>query len=217
MSGIASLGSAPNCTDNNNSTFYLQTLGVLPGDSASIYIYAVTGPTTIAITVTDAVLVADYYELWESSNPGFTGPTTVLVGTTPQVETGSPLVAPFYNPLWDGLASPTAFSSATFTVTVPSGVTYFAVRDAIQDSMAVTLDGPCGTTEATLVFVGCHETLPHPITVLPDFVSCGFSISFAPALTSSVPQFNYPSFLVAALALPLLILLRKRISSEPRP
>lgn len=216
VGGIASLGSGPNCTDNNNSALYFQTLGVLPANSVSIYIYAVTGPGPVAITVTDAVLVADYYELWMSSNPGFTGPTTTLVGTTPPVETGSPLVAPFYNPQWDGLAPPTAFSSATFTVNLPSGTTYFAVRDAVQDSMAATLDGPCGRTETTLVLLGCTETSPHPITVLPDFVDCSFTISFAPPSASSVPEFNSPTFVVAALALPLLFLLQKRYSVWPR-
>lgn len=216
VAGIVSLGSSPDCTDNGNSAFYFKSLGTLPADSVSIYIYTVTGPGTVAITVTDALLVADYYELWQSSNPGFTGPTTVLVGTTPPVETGSPLVAPFYNPLWDGLASPTGFSSATFIVNVPSGTTYFAVRDAIQDSMAAKLDGPCGTTETTLVLSGCVQTTPHSITVLPDFLDCGFSITFAPSATG-VPEFNSPSLAVAALALPLLFLLRKRVSGGLHP
>jgi len=195
-------------TTYTDNAFYTLSLGTLP-DSVSINIYAVTGPATVAITVTDCCDVGDYYQLWESSNAVFTAPT--LVGTTPQVHTDSSIVAPSYNPLWDGKGS--TYSAATFIVTVPSGTTYFAVRDSIQDAMGVLLDAPCSETTLSLVSLGCTAT---GISVLPDFLLAGFSITFASSASQGAPQFSSPPFMVAALALPLLLLLRKMKASGQR-
>jgi hypothetical protein len=191
-----------------DDAYFSSSLGALP-DSVSINIYAVTGPATIAIKVTDCCDYGDYYQLWESSSAGFTAPT--LVGTTPQVHTDSSIVAPSYNPLWDGTGS--TYSTATFVVAVPSGITYFAVRDSIQDAMGALLDGPCSKTTLQLVSLGCTA---NGISVLPDYLLAGFTIGFARSTSHGAPEFGTPPFMLAALALPLLFLLRRTLPNRNR-
>ena len=66
---------------------------------------------------------------------GLTG--WALVGTTPTVHTDSNLVAPSYNPLWDGTG--TNNSEGSFTVPV-SGTAIFAIRDELLDPLVASLD-----------------------------------------------------------------------------
>jgi hypothetical protein len=190
------------------------SLGALP-DSVSVNIYAVTGPASISITILDFFAVGDYYELWESSSPAFSSPT--LVGTTPQVKTDTNIVAPSFNPLWDGTGS--THSTGTFIVSVPSGTTYFAVRDAIQGALGAALlvsPFPCGTiTLSTLLSSGCTAT--GVSVVAGVFLVAGFTVAFANAPSQGVPEFDSPSFLLAALALPFIFLLRGRVGAKHRP
>ena len=192
----------------NDIAVFGSSLGTLT-DSVSTNIYAVTGPATVAITVEDLFVVGDYFELWESSSPGFTAPT--LFGTTPPVHTDANLVAPGANPLWDGAGS--AHSTKTFIVPVPSGVTYFAVRDALQDAAGAALlvsPFPCGSISlSTLLSSGCSAT---GISLTGGvFLLAGLAVSFANAPQVGAPEFGLSPFLVAALALPLIVLLKARV------
>lgn len=184
-----------------DSASYSNSFGVFP-HSVSFDEYVVTGPATIAVTVTDAFYIADYFQLYEDTNSNFASPT--LVGTTPQVNTDGNLVAPTHDALWDGTGS--THSSATFTVTVGSGSTYFVVVDPLLEAMGAQLDVPCGVSTSALVTTGCNVPGIH---VAGGFSPAGYSITFKTA-TIGVPEFGAPLIAVSAAALPLLMLLRGR-------
>jgi hypothetical protein len=188
------------------NVIYSDSLGSLP-DSVSIGEYAVSGPATIAITITDNGYIADYYQLWEDTDPGFSSPAPTLVGTTPQVHTDSNLKAPFYDSLWDGTG--TTYSSETFTLSVGSGTTYFVLVDPLFDAMGSALDGPCGVSTAVLLSSGCTVSGLHPIQVSTGFSPGSYYITFNPAV-SGVPEFGSTPLLAAAVAIPALMLLKNR-------
>ncbi|HTT16048.1 MAG TPA: hypothetical protein VMH49_01640 [Thermoplasmata archaeon] len=146
----------------------------LPNDSWAQNVYAVPGPVEVFVEVTDCCLVGDYYELWETTDSSLhTGWS--LVGTTPEVPTGSALVAPGYDPHWSGTGS--VYSSASFAVAIPSGVTeYFAVRDALFDEVGGVLDGPCAETTVELNTIGCTAA---GISVGSGWSPAGFAIAFS--------------------------------------
>ena len=160
--------------------------GAIPADSWSDNMYWIKGPARIIITVTDGFWFGDYYELWMTTSPSWhvlTNPfgTAVsfwkLVGTTPAVHTDGHLVAPSYNPLWDGTG--TVYSSGAFYVSIPCGVTaYFRVRDALFDSMGNALDPVLQETTAQLVSMGGSAT---GVYVNPGWSPAGFAISITPA------------------------------------
>lgn len=200
----------PSCYKDN--VFYGNSRGdIFEAASLGIYEVTVTSTTTVAITITDANIVGDYYQLWQSSNAAFTG--AAMVGSpTAQVHTDvdGALVAPHYDSLWDGSASETAgsYSSGTVDVTLSPGTTYFAVQDLIQGAMGAKLDAPCGgVTTSALITNGCSETSPYPITVLAgDWSGSGYTIEFAVA--TGAPQFGGSPVVVAAVAVCLLALVR---------
>lgn len=160
--------------------------GAIPADSWSDNMYWIKGPAKIIITITDVGFVGDYYELWMTTSPSWhvlTNPfdTVVsfwkLVGTTPAVYTDGYLVAPSYNPLWDGTGK--VYSSGAFCVWIPCGVTaYFRVRDALFDSMGNALDSVLHETTAQLVSLGGSAT---GVYVHSYWNPAGFDISFTPA------------------------------------
>jgi len=74
---------------------------------------------TVSIGITDCCYEGDFYSLWMTTDiTGLTGWT--LVGTTDQVDTGSQLAAPTFDPYWTGTG--TAYSSTTFNVPVAGTV-----------------------------------------------------------------------------------------------
>lgn len=194
-----------------DSASYDNSVGALT-QSVSLREYAVTGPATISISVSDLFFVGDYYSIYEDTDGGFASPAPTLVGTTPQVETGASLKALSYNPLWDGGGS--TFSAGTFVVTIGSGTTYFVVVDDLFAAMGSALDAPCATTTDNLLAVGCAAS---GITVLSPFSPAGYSITFNTATSTGVPQFGAPPVVAAAIILPLLALLRSRrvLASHP--
>jgi len=130
---------------------------------------------TVSIGITDCCYEGDFYSLWMTTDiTGLTGWT--LVGTTDQVDTGSQLAAPTFDPYWTGTG--TAYSSTTFNVPV-AGTVLFAVRDDIFDSM-VTLLGP-SCSGAAVVTAGCSAT---GISVAGGWSPAGYGITFADAGTS---------------------------------
>jgi hypothetical protein len=176
---------------------------VSPNTSWSDDIYQVTGSGVITITVTDCCFVADYYSLWMTTDPtGLTGWT--LVGTTPQVHTDSNLVAPGFNPLWDGTG--TNNSAGSFTVSV-SGTALFAVRDELFDPLVAALASSCGGS-ANLLSNGCDEP---GIFISPGFSPAGVVLTFSPVTESSVPEFGAPSMVMAAAGLLGVALLARKL------
>ena len=135
-------------------------------------VFSVTYTGTVAITITDCCYEGDFYQLWSTTDPtGLTGWT--LVATTDQVNTGSELAAPTYDPSWTGTG--TQYSSTTFNIPM-SGTVLFAVRDAIFDKMVSLLGPSC--SGALVVTDGCTAT---GISVSGGWSPAGFDISFAAA------------------------------------
>lgn len=208
----------PACFTDN--VFYGNSKGAI-SNAASLGIYevTVTSTTTVAITITDANIVGDYYQVWQSSNAAFTGATPVG-SPTPQVHTDKDgaLVAPHYNPLWDGTASESVggYSTGTIDVTLAPGTTYFAVQDLIQDAMGAKLDAPCGgVTTNALITNGCAESSPYHIAVLAgDWSGSGYTIQFA--VPTGAPQFGASPVAVAAAAVFLLALVRAGLGRPSR-
>jgi len=174
-----------------------------PNTSWSDDIYQVTASGVITITITDCCYIADYYSLWMTTDPtGLTGWT--LVGTTPEVHTDSNLVAPSFNPLWDGTG--TSNSAGSFAVSV-SGTTLFAVRDELFDPLVAALASSCGGA-ANLLSNGCSAP---GISMSPGFSPAGVILTFSPITTSSVPEFGAPPMAMAAVGLLAVALLVRRL------
>ena len=188
--GTACPGGLTGCTVSQNTSW-------------SDDVYAVTASGPVTITVTDCCYVADYYSLWMTTDPtGLTGWT--LVGTTPTVHTDSNLVAPSYNPLWDGTG--TNNSEGSFTVSV-SGTAIFAVRDELLDPLVASLGPQCGGA-ANLLSNGCSES---GISVASGFSPAGLIISFSAPTASLVPEFGAPSMVMAAVGLLAVALMIRRL------
>jgi len=186
-----------------HSVLYSNSVGVL-SNSVSTGEYALTGPATLTITITDNQIYGDYYALYNSTSSSFS--TATLVGTTPQVHTDGNLVAPTYNPLWDGTGS--TYSTGTFTVRIGSGTTYFVAVDLLLTAIVSQLTAPCGnpTVTALLQTTGCN--VPGILLKSP-FQPSTFEISFQNA-TTGVPQFGGSPVLLVVAVLPLLYLLRSK-------
>jgi len=138
-------------------------------------VFSVTYTGTLSITITDCCYEGDYYSLWQTSDPtGLTGWT--LVATTDQVDTGSELVAPTFDPFWTGTG--TQYSSTTFNIPV-SGTTLFAVRDELFDPMVSLLGPSCGGS--AVVTDGCSAT---GIYASSSWSPAGYEIDFAAAATA---------------------------------
>lgn len=191
---------------------YDNSLGALP-NSVSLSEYAVTGPATVSISLSDLYYVGDYYTIYSDTDPGFSSPAPTVVGTTPQVQTGPSLVAPSYNPNWDGAGS--TYSGGTFTVAVGAGTTYFVVVDDLFSAMGSLLDTPCGVTTDVLLSAGCTVTGTPGITVFAAFNPAGYEITFNAAAPIGAPEFGTSTLAVAAVILPLLIILRARRFGRP--
>ena len=137
-------------------------------------IFSVTYTGTVAITITDCCYEGDYYALYSTTDPtGLTGWT--LVGTTDQVDTGSELAAPTYDPFWTGTGS--AYSSTTFNIP-QTGTVLYVVRDVIFNTMVTLLGSSCGGSD--VVYDGCSAT---GISVSSGWSPAGFDISFAAGTT----------------------------------
>jgi hypothetical protein len=176
---------------------------VSPNTSWSDDVYAVTASGPVTVTITDCCYIADYYSLWMTTDPtGLTGWT--LVGTTPSVHTDSNLVAPTYNPLWDGTG--TNNSQGSFTVPV-SGTAIFAIRDELFDPMVASLGAQCGGA-ANLLSNGCSQP---GIFVMSGFSPAGVIVSFSAPTTSLVPEFGAPSMVMAAVGLLAIALMTRRL------
>ena len=188
-----------------DSAKFANGLGAL-NESVSLSEYAVIGPGTFAITITDRFYFGDYYSLYEDTDPGFSSPAPALVGTTPQVHTGPQLTAPTHNPLWDGTGS--AWSGSTLVVTLGAGTTYFVVVDGFFRALSV-LDPACGTSTQLLLTSGCSVS---GVAVSPGFDPAGYSITFKASSPLGAPEFDLGPLLAVAIAVPLVFLTRNRYS-----
>lgn len=215
LTSTVNAASLPSCF--TDFTSYLNTSGAVQ-DSMSYGVFSLTvaSPTVVDITVTDLALYGDYFALWQSSSPTMSGATTV--GATPSLDTDANLVGTSYNPAWTGTGA--VYSSATFAVSLSAGTHYFAVQDLIQDAMGSVLDSPCqgapaGATlpsavTAALLGTSCDKSTPLVHVGANDWTGSSYTISFALAPASGAPEFGLSSVIVAAVALPILALLRAR-------
>jgi len=173
---------------NTSTTWYENTADgltvsgdAIPSDSWSDETYSVTGPIAISVTITSIDYVGSYYELWMTSDPLLASGWS-LVGTTPEVHTGPQLVAPTYNPLWDGIALEDNLpqSSGTFSVSIPAATTdYFRVRNALFDLMGQALDAALGETTSELLLYGGINIGVGSIVVQAHWNPSMAGISFA--------------------------------------
>jgi hypothetical protein len=126
------------------------------GWSLPIWEVYCSAPCALAVTITDQGWVGDNYALWTTTDSTFkTG--WGLIGTTPEVKTGSALVAPSYNSKWTGTG--TKYSSATFDVYFPAGIAqYLRVYDALFGQIGQKLDTACGVNTTALLASGCSAT-----------------------------------------------------------
>lgn len=126
-----------------------------------------------AIWINDSGWYGDYYSLWVTTNSSLTTGWGE-VGTTPQVATGSELVAPTYNGHWSGKG--TKYSEGMFVVYDPAyTIEYFAIHDNLQSKMTASLDHPCGVSASKLLSAGCSKT---GITVSAGWAPAGFTVAF---------------------------------------
>jgi hypothetical protein len=136
--------------------------------------FFVTGPATITVNITDCCRVGDFFTLYATTDSSLVS-GWFKVGITPQVHSGPELVAPTYDSLWDGTG--TTYSSKTFAIAVPAGVTYFfRVNNALFHLMGNLLVGPCSTTTHHLLRHGC--SVPG-IDVSHKWSPSGYQITFS--------------------------------------
>lgn len=166
----------------NNTTYWGCTLHAkdwlgnnLPTNGWGLSFYGVFCSTACnsRITISDYGYAGDFYTLYVTDNASMTS-DWAKVGSTPQVQTSSQLVAPGYDSHWTG--SGTTYSSRSFVVYAPAGVEeYFGVVDSLMAVMSHRLDAPCGVTTATLLSSGCSAT---GISVGTGWSPAGFDIDF---------------------------------------
>jgi len=166
----------------DEASYECQMIGILANggvtyrygwDTVNIFAVSNDGATPLSqsITITDCCYVGDVYNLFYTPDSNLlTG--WVYVGQTPNVRTDSNLVAPTYNALWTGTG--VTLSSATFTVSIPAGTTYyFRVQDRMMANMAA-LAAPCGVSVDVLLSVGCSVA---GISAAGGWSPAGFSIT----------------------------------------
>ncbi len=144
-------------------------------DEAGVYSISNQGPWAIAVSasITDCCLVGDHYSLYKTTDSTLnTGWSRIM--STPQVATGPQLVAPTFNPLWNG--NGTTYSTKTATIIIPAGSTVFLrVNDDLFTQMGSSLDSACSTDTESLVTAGCSVS---GVSVGSGWTPAGFTLGF---------------------------------------
>jgi hypothetical protein len=170
------MGSTYSATADYNCTMKATATSgaAVPFHSWSYETFRVVGPVTVKVTLKDCCLKGDYYALWVDSGKALKAANWGNLGHTPAVNTSSALTAPTYNPLWTGVGH--KLSAGSFTVYVPSGVTFmFRINDLLFAQMVSKLAGPCAEHGYQVVTVGCTAT---GISVGPGWSAAGLTAKF---------------------------------------